>query len=456
MTIVIMILALAAVAVSILILLKTEQMRRDLDHYPQETDQAVRDAFHSYSEGIWRNMRDASDLQNERLEELDKKFRVLEMTNEQKLDNIRNMMAQQLSTINASLNDQMTQMNRDNTRHLDQMRQTVDEKLQKTLEERIGQSFQLVNRQLEQVSRGLGEMQNLARGVGDLKKVLSNVKTRGNLGEIQLGAILDDILAPEQYETNVNTKGTGREFVEFAVKLPGNGDHPVWLPIDSKFPADSYVQLTDAYEAGDAEAVKNAKSQLIRTMKNEAKDIREKYVAPPKTTDFGILFLPSEGLYAEALRLGMAETLQREYKVSIAGPTTMAALLNSLQMGFKTLAIQERSSQVWETLAAVKTEFAKFEDELLRAQKNIDQVNERLNRLVGVRTRAVRKTLDQVGRLDEEAAEKILHTEDEDRFSRKGQDSIMQETMSSVFRNAGSTDADRTESTSGQNDQEER
>lgn len=414
MTIIIMLLALAAAAVSILVLLKTEQMRRDLDRCPQETDQAVRDAFHSYSEGIWRNMRDASDLQNERLEELDKKFRVLEMTNEQKLDNIRNMMAQQLSTINASLNEQMTQMNRENSKHLDQMRQTVDEKLQKTLEERIGQSFQLVNRQLEQVSRGLGEMQNLARGVGDLKKVLSNVKTRGNLGEIQLGAILDDILAPEQYETNVNTKGTGREFVEFAVKLPGNGDHPVWLPIDSKFPADSYLQLTDAYESSDADAVKSAKNQLIRTMKNEAKDIREKYIAPPRTTDFGILFLPSEGLYAEALRLGMAETLQREYKVSIAGPTTMAALLNSLQMGFKTLAIQERSSQVWETLAAVKTEFAKFEDELLRAQKNIDQVNERLNRLVGVRTRAVRKTLDQVGRLDEGEAEKILHTDDEE------------------------------------------
>ena len=244
-------------------------------------------------------------------------------------------------------------------------------------------------------------MQNLARGVGDLKKVLSNVKTRGNLGEIQLGAILEEILAPEQYAENVNTKGTGREFVEFAVRLPGTGDEPVWLPIDSKFPADSYMQLSDAYEEGNPDAVKSAKAQLVRTMKNEAKDIREKYIAPPKTTDFGIMFLPSEGLYAEALRLGMAETLQREYKVSLAGPTTMAALLNSLQMGFRTLAIQERSGQVWETLAAVKTEFSKFEDELLRAQKNIDQVNERLNRLVGVRSRAVLKTLDQLSGLDE-------------------------------------------------------
>ncbi len=414
MTTITMIIAAAALAVSVLVLLNLRQMSRRTQDTPRETGQAVHDAFQSYSEGIWRNMRDASDLQNERLEELDKKFRVLELTNEQKLDNIRNTMLQQLSAINNSLNEQLTQMNRENTRHLDQMRQTVDEKLQKTLEERIGQSFQLVSKQLEQVSRGLGEMQNLARGVGDLKKVLSNVKTRGNLGEIQLGAILEEILAPEQYEQNVNTKGTGREFVEFAVKLPGSGGNPVWLPIDSKFPADSYVQLSDAYEEGDPDAVKAAKNQLVRTMKNEAKDIREKYIAPPNTTDFGIMFLPSEGLYAEALRLGMAEALQNEYKVTLAGPTTMAALLNSLQMGFKTLAIQERSSQVWETLAAVKTEFAKFEDELLRAQKNIDQVNERLNRLVGVRTRAVRRTLDRVGSLDEAAAESIIGAGEQD------------------------------------------
>lgn len=395
------ILILLSAALSAAVLVRMEQMKRDAENAPDETGRAIRDAFQSYSEGVWRNMRDASDLQNERLEELDKKFRMLEMTNEQKLDNIRTMMAQQLNSINNNLTDQLTLMNRENTKHLDQMRQTVDEKLQKTLEERIGQSFQLVTKQLDQVSRGLGEMQNLARGVGDLKKVLSNVKTRGNLGEIQLGAILEEILAPEQYAENVNTKGTGREFVEFAVRLPGTGDDPVWLPIDSKFPADSYMQLSDAYEEGNPDAVKSAKAQLVRTMKNEAKDIREKYIAPPKTTDFGIMFLPSEGLYAEALRLGMAEALQREYKVSLAGPTTMAALLNSLQMGFRTLAIQERSGQVWETLAAVKTEFSKFEDELLRAQKNIDQVNERLNRLVGVRSRAVLKTLDQLSGLDE-------------------------------------------------------
>jgi DNA recombination protein RmuC len=395
------ILILLSAALSAAVLVRMEQMKRDAENAPDETGRAIRDAFQSYSEGVWRNMRDASDLQNERLEELDKKFRMLEMTNEQKLDNIRTMMAQQLNSINNNLTDQLTLMNRENTKHLDQMRQTVDEKLQKTLEERIGQSFQLVTKQLDQVSRGLGEMQNLARGVGDLKKVLSNVKTRGNLGEIQLGAILEEILAPEQYAENVNTKGTGREFVEFAVRLPGTGDDPVWLPIDSKFPADSYMQLSDAYEEGNPDAVKSAKAQLVRTMRNEAKDIREKYIAPPKTTDFGIMFLPSEGLYAEALRLGMAEILQREYKVSLAGPTTMAALLNSLQMGFRTLAIQERSGQVWETLAAVKTEFSKFEDELLRAQKNMDQVNERLNRLVGVRSRAVLKTLDQLSGLDE-------------------------------------------------------
>ena len=246
------ILILLSAALSAAVLVRMEQMKRDAENAPDETGRAIRDAFQSYSEGVWRNMRDASDLQNERLEELDKKFRMLEMTNEQKLDNIRTMMAQQLNSINNNLTDQLTLMNRENTKHLDQMRQTVDEKLQKTLEERIGQSFQLVTKQLDQVSRGLGEMQNLARGVGDLKKVLSNVKTRGNLGEIQLGAILEEILAPEQYAENVNTKGTGREFVEFAVRLPGTGDEPVWLPIDSKFPADSYMQLSDAYEEGKA------------------------------------------------------------------------------------------------------------------------------------------------------------------------------------------------------------
>lgn len=412
---IVIILALAAVLVSLAVLLRVEQMRHEADRHPQQTGQEVRDAMRQVSEGIWRSMRDSSDLQNERLEELDKKLRMLEMTSEQKLDNIRNMMVQQLNVMNTSLTDQLTYMNRENNKHLEQMRTTVDEKLQKTLEERIGQSFQVVSRQLEQVSRGLGEMQSLARGVGDLKKVLSNVKTRGNLGEIQLGAILDDMLAPEQFARNVNTKGTGREFVEFAVKLPGNGDEPVWLPIDSKFPGDTYVQLSDAYDSGDPHKIDEMKKQLVRTLRQEAKDIREKYIAPPQTTDFGILFLPSEGLYAEALRLGMAEALQHEYRVSIAGPTTMAALLNSLQTGFRTLAIQQRSGQVWETLAAVKTEFAKFEDELLRAQRNIDQVNERLNRLVGTRTRAVRKTLENVTKLEDTQAEKFLGLDDEDR-----------------------------------------
>ena len=225
-------------------------------------------------------------------------------------------------------------------------------KLQKTLEERISKSFQLVSERLEQVYKGLGEMQNLAAGVGDLKKVLSNVKTRGILGEVQLGAILEQILTPEQYEENVRTKSTGSERVEFAVKLPGDDEGTVWLPIDAKFPGDAYAKLVDAYELGDPNAVEEAAKNLERIIKSEAKDIHDKYIEPPYTTDFGIMFLPFEGLYAEVVRRGLLETLQRDYKVNIAGPTTMAALLNSLQMGFRTLAIQKRSGEVWNVLGA--------------------------------------------------------------------------------------------------------
>ena len=305
----------------------------------------------------------------------------------------------------ADINTRFSQMALENNRQLEEMRKTVDEKLQKTLDERITQSFKLVNDRLEQVYKGLGEMQNLAVGVGDLKKVLSNVKTRGILGEVQLGAILEQILAPEQYAENVITKSTGADRVEFAVKLPGDDERTVWLPIDAKFPADSYSRLVDAYELGDAAAIEEAAKNLERVIKSEAKDIHTKYIEPPYTTDFGIMFLPFEGLYAEVVRRGLLDVLQREYKVNIAGPTTMAALLNSLQMGFKTLAIQKHSGEVWEVLGAVKTEFANFSKVLGNARNRIRMADEELEKLIGTRTRAIERKLRGVESLT--AAESV-------------------------------------------------
>ena len=287
-----------------------------------------------------------------------------------------------LEAIRKAMTTQLSGIREENNRQLEQMRQTVDEKLQKTLNDRITQSFQLVNERLEQVYAGLGEMKTLASGVGDLKKVLSNVKTRGVLGEVQLGAILEQILAPEQYAANVKTRPRTTHYVEYAVKLPGADEGTVWLPIDAKFPVDAYTQLLDAYESADPDAVKAASSVLEHRIRAFAKDIRDKYVAPPYTTDFGIMFLPIEGLYAEVVRLGMIETLQNEYHINIAGPTTMAALLNSLQMGFRTLAIQKRSGEVWKLLGAVKTEFDKFGKVVEAAQQRLEQAGKELDKLV--------------------------------------------------------------------------
>lgn len=288
----------------------------------------------------------------------------------------------------------------ENQKQLDQIRETVDEKLQRTLEDRISRSFQIVSDRLEQVHKGLGEMQSLATGVGDLKKVLSNVKTRGILGEIQLGAILEEILSPEQYEENIRTKSSGSERVEFAVKMPGDNTRDVYLPVDAKFPADAYIKLVDAYDTADKLLVETAKKNLAAAIKKAAKDIRDKYVEPPYTTDFAVMFLPFEGLYAEVVRMGMVEELQRDFKVNIAGPTTMAALLNSLQMGFKTVAIQKHTSDVWNILAATKTEFEKFESVIEKTQQRINQANEELDRLVGVRTRSINRTLKEITTLN--------------------------------------------------------
>ncbi|PWL85122.1 MAG: DNA recombination protein RmuC [Oscillospiraceae bacterium] len=304
---------------------------------------------------------------------------------EQKLENIRTTMETRISSMQA-----------DNAKKLDEMRRTVDEKLQKTLDEKLRQSFSRVSEQLESVYKGLGEMQTLAAGVGDLKKVLSNVKTRGILGEIQLGAILEQILSPEQYAENIATVRGSTERVEYAVRLPGDGDEPVWLPIDAKFPADAYGALLEAYDAADAAQVETAAKVLEQRVKTFAKDIHTKYVHVPETTEFGVMFVPVEGLYAELVRRGMVESLQTQYKVVLAGPTTMAALLNSLQMGFRTLAIQKRSSEVWQVLGAVKSEFETFGEALAQAQKRIELAGADLEKLVGVRTRQIQRKLRTV------------------------------------------------------------
>ena len=315
---------------------------------------------------------------------------------------------QDLENIRVTVDKNLRAMQEDNNKKLDDMRQIVDEKLQKTLSERMNESFKLVNERLEQVYKGLGEMQTLAQGVGDLKKVLTNVKTRGIVGEIQLGAILEDILAPEQYETNVATVPNSRNVVEYAVKLPVEDGSFVWLPIDSKFPGDTYGALRDAYEEGSREQIDTCVKQLIATLKSEAKDIHDKYLAPPHTTEFGIMFLPFEGLYAEAVSRGMVEILQRDYHVNLAGPSTMAALLNSLQMSFRTIAIQKRSGEVWSVLGAVKTEFDKFEACLTQTQNRLDQASRELDKLVGTRTRAIRRKLKGVTELGEAETQKVL------------------------------------------------
>jgi DNA recombination protein RmuC len=296
---------------------------------------------------------------------------------------------------------------------LEKMRETVDEKLHKTLEERLGQSFKLVSDRLEAVQKGLGEMQSLANGVGDLKKVLSNVKTRGVLGEIQLGNILEQIMAPEQYEANVKTKSGSNDHVEFAIKLPGKDENgkEVYLPIDAKFPQEDYVRLQTAYDLGDTQGIESANKSLVNSVKKFAKDIRDKYIDPPHTTDFGIMFLPIEGLFAEVVRQPeLVALLQREYKIIVTGPTTLAAMLNSLQMGFKTLAIQKRSSEVWQILGAVKTEFGKFGSVLERAQKKINDANKDLDNLVGTRTRLLLSKLKKVEEMP--SADSVLLLDD--------------------------------------------
>ena len=307
-----------------------------------------------------------------------------------------------LEALRSSVDSKLRQIQEDNARQLDQMRATVDEKLQSTLEKRLGESFKQVSERLEQVHKGLGEMQTLATGVGDLKRVLTNVKTRGGWGEVQLGALLEQVLTPEQYDRNVRTKDTSNEAVEFAIKLPGNRDGDgeiVWLPIDAKFPIEDYQRLVEAQEKADPDAAEEAAKMLSSRIKGCAKDISEKYLNPPKTTYFGIMFLPTEGLYAEVIRrTGLIETIQRECRVVVAGPTTLQALLNSLQMGFRTLAIQKRSGEVWKLLDGVKTDFGKFGDLLDGVKKKLDQASHTMDD-VAQRSRAIERKLRNVQEL---------------------------------------------------------
>jgi len=294
---------------------------------------------------------------------------------------------------------------------LEKIRATVEEKLEKTLSERLGQSFETVGKQLIEVQKGLGEMQTLAQDVGGLKRVLSNVKMRGGIGEVQLSMLLEQILAPEQYESNVKTKFNGKEFVEFAIKLPGKDDQnrQIWLPIDAKFPKDVYESLQDAYDTGDLAKIDQEQKNLENAIKKMAKDISEKYVDPPYTTDFAIMFLPFEGIYAEVVRkAALLEELQQKYKIIVTGPTTLAAILNSLQMGFRTLAIEKRSSEVWKVLGAVKTEFESFGGLLQKAQKNIQGGLDDIDKLVGTRTNLIRRKLKGVEALDQESSTLVL------------------------------------------------
>lgn len=319
-------------------------------------------------------------------------------SNAQRLEALRNVVDQRLKELQA-----------ENSGKLEEMRRTVDEKLQSTLEQRLGQSFKQVSQQLEQVYKGLGEMQNLAIGVGDLKRMLTNVKTRGNFGEAQLGALLEQVLSPEQFAAQVAVKAGSRETVDYAIKMPGGIEgQPCWLPIDAKFPREDYERLQEAQERADKVAAEEAGLALERGIRREAESIHDKYIDPPYTTNFAVLFLPTEGLFAEVLRRpGLFESLQREFHVSVAGPTTLLAQVSSLQMGFKTLAIQQRSSEVWQVLGAVKTEFGKFGDVLSKVKKKLDEASNTIDE-TGVRTRAIQRQLKQVEALPEGETARVL------------------------------------------------
>jgi DNA recombination protein RmuC len=366
----------------------------------KELREEISNGLKSTSKMLYRILENISKGQQAKLDSMTKQLKEITGSNQEALDKIR-----------ITFDDRVKELQESNEKKLEEMRKTVDEKLHDTLEKRLGESFKLVSERLEAVHKGLGEMQNLAAGVGDLKRVLTNVKARGTWGEVQLGAILEQILTPDQYENNVKVKASSQERVEYAIRLPGPKDDPgacVWLPIDSKFPQEDYLRLQEASEQADPGLVQSASEAMARTIRSAAKDIHDKYVNPPGTTDFGIMFLATEGLYAEVLRQpALVEDLQHRYRVVVAGPTTLAAILNSLRMGFQTLAIEKRSAEVWRVLAAVKTEFGKFGDVIDRVKRQLDTASRTIDQ-TGVRSRAMERTLRSVERLPEAEASKIL------------------------------------------------
>lgn len=380
-----------------------KELREELQALTKTLHENLAEARKEASENLLRqfqlvfdNQRSAAKDQNEALQQFGERVR-------QSLLDLSNVQREKLS----ELSRRQDELLKNTELRLEKIRETVDEKLQKTLETRLGQSFDLVSTQLQAVQKGLGEMQSLASGVGDLKRVLTNVKSRGLLGEYQLQAILENILSPDQYVANCAVTGT-RERVEFAIKMPGQ-EEEIFLPIDSKFPQEAYLRLVDALEIADKVLADQYRLELIKAVKKSAADIFQKYIHPPKTTDFAILFLPMESLYAEVLREpGLAQHLQQEYKVIVTGPTTLSAILNSLQMGFRTLAIQKRSSEVWQVLGAVKTEFGKFSVLLERTQKKLNEANSELDKLVGVRTRTIQRKLKEVQELPEGESTRYL------------------------------------------------
>ena len=360
------------------------------------------------SSSILANMIELSKLQKNQ-------FDTYSRTMERTLDAFNYNLRNSIDDLTKLQNEKFTELTKSTEENLEKMRVTVDEKLQNTLEKRLSESFKVVSERLEQVHKGLGEMQSLAAGVGDLKKVLSNTKTRGVLGEIQLERILEQFLSPEQYEKNVITKKGSRETVEFAIKLPGKDydNKMVYLPLDAKFPLEVYNKLLEAYDMQDQAQIEVNSKNLERFIKKSAKDIRDKYIDPPNTTDFGLMFLPTEGIYAEVLKnQNLVELIQREYKVNITGPTTLVALLNSLQMGFRSLAIEKHSSEVWKILGAVKTEFSKFETVLNSAQNKLNQASSEIDKLVGTRTRQINRKLKNIDKLSFEDTDAYLPQED--------------------------------------------
>ncbi len=380
-----------------------KELREELQALTKTLNENLAEARKEASENLFRqfqlvfdNQRTSAKDQNEALQQFGERVR-------QSLLDLSNVQREKLS----ELSRRQDELLKNTEQRLEKIRETVDEKLQKTLETRLGQSFDLVSTQLQAVQKGLGEMQSLASGVGDLKRVLTNVKSRGLLGEYQLQAILENILSPDQFVANAAVTGT-RERVEFAIKMPGQAEE-IFLPIDSKFPQEAYLRLVDALEIADKALADQYRLELIKAVKKSAADIFNKYIHPPQTTDFAILFLPMESLYAEVLREpGLAQVLQQEYKVIVTGPTTLSAILNSLQMGFRTLAIQKRSSEVWQVLGAIKTEFGKFGVLLERTQKKLNEANSELDKLVGVRTRIIQRKLKEVQELPEGESTRYL------------------------------------------------